>query len=263
MTTPLVRNCRIGCSLLNLKCGQYAISPLKNILVSPYKNLCTASNGSLKTDILEQALINVPTLGWTEDSLAKAVTDLGLPPLTHRIMGRGPVELVEYFLTKKRQHVKDVLKYNCNFEATTIGGNDANAGQTPLTTAIEAHVEYIAPVLDTWPSALALLAEPAQLPYSLFTAMDLADELCEYADIRASRLDWYTERLLLLMFYGSVEMFLLTDTSENLRDTKDFIQRSAVTYNNARGMPNIASKIQGAAASFTASKNTGSSSNVF
>ena len=41
----------------------------------------------------------VPEKGWTVDALSSAAVGLGLSPAAHGILARGPVELVEHFVS--------------------------------------------------------------------------------------------------------------------------------------------------------------------
>jgi ubiquinone biosynthesis protein COQ9 len=43
--------------------------------------------------------------------------------------------------------------------------------------------------------------------------------LC-YPNLNATRGDWYTHRAFLLSFYGTSELYMLTDSSDKLEDTK-------------------------------------------
>ena len=54
-----------------------------------------------REQILEKALCHVHELGWSEKALAQASVDIGLPPLSHTIVERGPAEIVELFMRKK------------------------------------------------------------------------------------------------------------------------------------------------------------------
>ena len=63
----------------------------------------------MKIDVLNKALLNVSIFGWSEEAIAHAVTDLGLPPLSHTIIERGAVEVVEHFLLKKNKHVFEFM----------------------------------------------------------------------------------------------------------------------------------------------------------
>jgi ubiquinone biosynthesis protein COQ9 len=198
-----------------------------------------AGGRNLRGDILEASIKNVAALGWTQECIAKGVMDLGLPPLTHRVLGRGPVELVEYFIDKKRNYAKErvaALQAKRNQPEPSTESEPTDSRRTdsfsqadhrnPLTTdeilqeAIEAHIDYIAPYVHTWPSALALFADPMQVSVAMTTGLQLADDIVTYGGIEASRGDWYTERVLAIMLYTSTELYLLTDTSPNFADTR-------------------------------------------
>lgn len=202
------------------------------------------AGADVKLALLEGALRHVETLGWTDVALAKAATEIGLSPLTHSLASRGAVELVEHFLKKKREHVsKVVLSFKDELCVARERGDEA--GEEPagaqqgrsvllLTRAIEAHMDFIAPHRQTWSSALALVAAPQNALNTLGAVADLADDLCEFADIQATRSDWYTERCLLLALYGSVELFVLTDSSVGLKESKDYLRRSVEMWDMAR-----------------------------
>jgi rpsU-divergently transcribed protein len=129
---------------------------------------------------------------------------------------RGPVELVEFFLAQKRGHV--------NTELQTVPSEE-DVGEIQLgrlRRLVELHMEYVSSsgLLPTWPSALALLSDPRHAQTSVAAAVDLSGDLCRAAGLSPSRLDWYSERLLLVSLYSGAELFLLTDASENIEDTK-------------------------------------------
>jgi hypothetical protein len=77
---------------------------------------------------------------------------------------------------------------------------------------------------------MALLSDPVQAPHTLLIMNKIADDLCQFADIKATRLDWYVERGALIALVGAVELFMLTDVSEKFADTKSFLSRSLDTY---------------------------------
>jgi hypothetical protein len=79
----------------------------------------------LREKIIAAAMNHVPVVGWTDEAIVRAVKDLGMyacawvdwkvnvdfsftadfPAHTHKILTRGPVELVHDFLEKNRQRV--------------------------------------------------------------------------------------------------------------------------------------------------------------
>ena len=54
---------------------------------------------TLRLRVLDGALKHVPLVGWTTAALTNAVTDLGLSVASVGMFPRGPVELVEHFIT--------------------------------------------------------------------------------------------------------------------------------------------------------------------
>ena len=232
-------------------------SSLKQHTVRLRRGMSTEGR-NLRVEILEASLNNVAALGWTQDSIAKGVMDLGLPPLSHRVLGRGPAEVVEYFIEKKRSFAKGKIAelYSKPSEPTgksnetaendsnevKPGEESANATKASdssergynseephthhvhpndiLRVAMEAHIDFMAPYIHTWPSALALFADPMQLSVAMTTGMQLADDIVSLGDSQASRSDWYTERMLAVMLYSSTELYMLTDNSPNFMETR-------------------------------------------
>ncbi len=189
----------------------------------------------VRDKILSTSMKHVNQHGWSSESIALGVQENGLPTMSHTVIEKGPVELVEYFLNLKRKHVYDVittyiddqknLKYAAEIEGenTPRFGNDCNAMDKDelIIRAVECHLNYIQPYLHNWSSALALLVDPNHLSLTTMKpAFEVVDDFCHFLDIRTSRMDWYTERAMLGFLYSSTEMYMLTDTSEGLADTK-------------------------------------------
>lgn len=201
--------------------------------------------GDKRALILEKALSHVHEHGWSERALARASVDIGLPPLSHKIVERGPAEIVELFLRKKRDHVNSFLAGGAVASAGD-GSEEVVEGEVVdeaskvhdggvkekdmLYKAIEGHMEYIMPYTSSWPSALALMLGPEQVLHSTKLAGDLADDLVDYAGLQPTRSDWYTDRAILFSIYSSTQLFLLTDKSEGFSETKRFLETSIDRY---------------------------------
>lgn len=134
-------------------------------------------------------------------------------------MSRGPIELVEYFLIQKRDHVVNFFqKQDGDSKIESIPkyfvfdyGIHAN---DPLLSMMEAHLDYLSPHISNWSSALAILGNPANYPNeSLIILGDVLDDFCRVADLKTARLDWYTERSLLLGVYGSAGIVWSNESS--------------------------------------------------
>lgn len=224
-------------------------------LQRPRRALCTTgeAGGSPEVGkrelILEKALCHVHELGWSEKALAQASVDVGLPPLSHKVVERGPAEIVELFLRKKRDHVNSALSSAKSpagiavaeeeVEAEVVAGDSSTYDEgvkekDMLYKAIEGHMEYIMPYASSWPSALALLLGPEQVLHTTQLVADLADDLVDYAGLQPTRSDWYTDRAILFSIYSSTQLYLLADKSEDYIDTKKFLESSVDRYYEMR-----------------------------
>lgn len=173
----------------------------------------------IRLKILECSLQHVNRLGWHDDAITQAIADLHLPPMSQGILERGPVDLLEYFLTQKRIQVRKVMSSNQS-QTSDTQSSSIPTSTDPLYKAISSHLDIIKPYIHTWPSAMALLADPRHIDITVTLAYDVVNDLCEFSGIESSRFDWYSERALLLMVYSSTELYMLTDKSENLDETK-------------------------------------------
>ncbi len=116
-------------------------SAMRRITAVSGRALCAKAKLDLKEQILRQSFTHVKEYGWTDESLLRGIKDLGLSPLTHTIVDRGAVEIVEYFLKEKNKHVKELFT-NTNNEEAAIG-TDKTSSDTLLYRVIEAHFNYI------------------------------------------------------------------------------------------------------------------------
>lgn len=193
------------------------------------------SDEAIRKKILARALAQVPHLGWTDAALVQGVREAtGLSSLAHTMIERGAVEIVEFFLEEKRKHVQKIMQSHnerdINNSDETNSGESTHLGRDNLYRAMVAHLEYTAPYLSNWSSALALLSDPLQAPHTLTIMNDIADDLCHFSDMKATRLGWYLDRGALIALLGSAELFMLTDYSDNFSETKSFLSRSIDAY---------------------------------
>lgn len=169
----------------------------------------------VRKDIIRNALLHVHEYGWTDECIVKAVKELGLPPLSHRIVGRGASEMVQYVLEEKLSYVNNNMSLKVESDRVV-----SEFSQERLQSAIDLHLDYILPYRAHWAEAIALSLTPAEMPFTAKAVFQLSDDLCMHSGIRSSRLDWYYERAILTALYSATELYLLTDTSDNLSDTR-------------------------------------------
>ena len=125
----------------------------------------------IKKKILSKALLNVPKYDWDISAVTLAMKDLGISAGAHTIFERGAVvELIEYFLRQKNQHVfETITKYKEDFYDTERNNSiedemskspTAISSEELLLRTVEEHFYYLRPYLSTttWLKAMALLA---------------------------------------------------------------------------------------------------------
>ncbi|KAJ1720104.1 Ubiquinone biosynthesis protein coq9, mitochondrial [Coemansia erecta] len=176
--------------------------------------------------ILDHALTKVPTHGWTTAAVAAAARDLDLSPAASGLAAQ-PIALVSHFLT----------------QALSFTLHDADDQLHELATPHERlrllcriRLRQTLPLRDRWPEALALLAQPQNLPRATGHLMELASELCYAADVRAANLDWYAERSALAAAYLATELYLCEDRSPDSQLTWRFLDSRLDEIQGARAL---------------------------
>jgi ubiquinone biosynthesis protein COQ9 len=78
---------------------------------------------------------------------------------------------------------------------------------------------------DHDPQALALIAQPSNIPTSLSELSSLSDEIWYLAGDVSVDTSWYTKRASLSTIYAATELFMTTDKSVDFKDTEEFLNR--------------------------------------
>ena len=98
------------------------------------------------------------------------------------------------------------------------------------------------PYIESWASAVAIQAAPENVPTTLRQRAMLADEMCAAAGpglglagvahggggsggggFEMAAAGWYSDRAAVAALYSTCELFMLTDTSPNFADTREFV----------------------------------------
>jgi ubiquinone biosynthesis protein COQ9 len=176
----------------------------------------TNDTSDLRIKILEGALRHVPKYGWSVEALTKATEEIGLPPIAHGVVD-GPLDLVRYFIDKSNRQMIDDLEKMENF-------NQMNLKQK-YKEILKLRLSYNIPYINRWSEALALLAHPTELPTSLKTLAQLADEIAYQTGDDSTNFDWYAKRAAITGLYTSTELYMLTDTSGDFKASWEFVER--------------------------------------
>lgn len=131
---------------------------------------------------------------------------------------RGAIELVDYFMDKSNDNLRETLIANTEkLQFMSVADR--------LKFGVRTRLELIAPVLSTWPQAMALGALPPNAPTTFQKLAKMSDEIWYFAGDKSTDASWYTKRALLTGIYASTELFLLSDHSPGFEDTWAFLDR--------------------------------------
>ncbi|KAK7265457.1 hypothetical protein RJT34_33077 [Clitoria ternatea] len=168
-----------------------------------------------QTRVLQASLPYVMKLGWTEAALIAGARDVGLSPSIVGSFSRKESALVEYFMDDCLQRLVD--KVDSDESLKNLTPSDC------ISKLIRFRLEMQAPYISTWPQALSIQAQPANVPTSFKQRAMVVDEIWHAAGDSASDIHWYAKRTVLGGIYSTTEIYMLTDSSPDFRDTWAFL----------------------------------------
>lgn len=170
-------------------------------------------NEDTRERTLGLALGYVEKCGWTNEALVNGARDANLSAMQIGALEIAPIDIVYHFLNRKRLRVQElIMDENTDKIERTFNYK--------LYQSITFHIEYLKPYKTSWPAAIALLLDPRYAFSSLSILLETINDLCSFADTKATQMDWYSERLLITMLYSATEMYMLTDDSDDHVDTR-------------------------------------------
>ena len=155
--------------------------------------------------------------GWSDEALAMAASEIGVPAPRARLAFPGgapdmidawfdaidramarafPLEKVERM--KIRQRIRDLVMYR---------------------------LEVIHPHREALRRALAILAQPQNLGLAARLGWRAADRMWRIAGDKATDFNHYSKRAILMGVYGSTTLVYIDDNSEDLTQTRAFLDR--------------------------------------
>ncbi|KAJ1328492.1 rpsU-divergently transcribed protein [Batrachochytrium salamandrivorans] len=182
--------------------------PLSLIRVSPF-DVRLLINDSVDTEspqarLLEASLPFVPEHGWTLQAISQGARSLGYTDVTHGLLPRGPIELVEHFIQSRTRMI-----------APTLAEQQIDLSQMGMTarvrTACIARLMMTAPYVHKWPQAIALLSQPQNLPNTTKDLGGLVDEIWFLAGDKSVDV--------------RLELYMTTDKSKGFEQTFRFLDR--------------------------------------
>ncbi|KAI6245357.1 Ubiquinone biosynthesis protein coq9, mitochondrial [Erysiphe necator] len=172
---------------------------------------------SLQTQILSEAILNVPNYGFTQTSLSRGANSIGLIDATTNLFPTGPFSLVHYHLYTQRLALKAHLSHIHEDELRGTG-----AKVKALTWwRLGANKD----IIHRWSEALALMSLTPNILTSIKELSLLVDEIWYLSGDISVDTSWYTKRASLATVYTSTELFMLADKSPGFEETSQFLER--------------------------------------
>jgi ubiquinone biosynthesis protein COQ9 len=155
--------------------------------------------------------------GWSNEALAMAAGELGVPPARARLaFPSGAVEMIDAWFESID------LAMAGAFPADRIA---AMKIRERIRSLILFRLELVLPHREALRRATAVLTMPQNLIAGVKLGWRSADRIWRVAGDTATDFNHYTKRATLSAVYGSTSLVFLDDQSEDLADTRAFLDR--------------------------------------
>lgn len=192
--------------------SRLTVCPQVALLAFRRNSICRPLSTTLsaRTRLLQASLQQVTAHGWTQDAISAAVEQESLPLSMVGMI--SPTELVEWFMQDCNQRFATQLD-QINMDNMDIPER--------IAVAIQARLEYVIPVVQTWHQGMALGA----VQNSITTAHQLEEIVTLISRKVGPPLPSAPlERTALGALYVATELHLLTDTSHAYEQTWNFLK---------------------------------------
>ena len=155
--------------------------------------------------------------GWSNEAVAVAANELGVPAGRARLVFRGgQVEMIDAWFDAIDKAMLDA------FPPERIA---AMKMRERIRELILFRLEAIRPHREALRRAVAILAQPRNLPDGARLAWRAADRIWRLAGDKATDFNHYSKRAILVGVYGSTSLIFLDDESADLAATRAFLNR--------------------------------------
>lgn len=155
--------------------------------------------------------------GWSEAALAMAAGELGVPADRARLaFPGGAAEMIEAWFDWIDKAMLET------FPAERIAEMKI---RDRIRNLLLFRLQTLVPYREALRRALAILASPRHAPQGASLAWRSADRIWRLAGDTATDFNHYSKRAILIGVYGSTTMIFLDDASEDLAETRAFLDR--------------------------------------
>jgi ubiquinone biosynthesis protein COQ9 len=155
--------------------------------------------------------------GWNDRALAMAAAEAGVPaPRARLCFPEGAPEMIDAWFDSLDRDMAAAFPLE-RIEAMKI--------RERIRALVMHRIEAVKPDREALRRALAILAQPRNLPLAARLAWRAADRMWRIAGDRATDFNHYTKRAILMGVYGATTLVFLDDDSDNLTQTRAFLDR--------------------------------------
>ena len=166
--------------------------------------------------VLRAALPHVPFDGWSDTTLQAALSDSGTAPgLAAALFPRGPLDLALAY-----HRAGDAAMV----QALTAQDLSALRFRDRIAAAVMARLDLVTDK-ELVRRGTAFFTLPHNAPEGAKAIWGTADAIWTALGDTSDDLNWYSKRATLSAVYSATVLFWLGDSSENHRDTRDFLDR--------------------------------------
>ncbi|KAK0387104.1 hypothetical protein NLU13_5417 [Sarocladium strictum] len=171
----------------------------------------------VESAILSAGYKYVPEHGFTTRALGLGAKDAGYRDISPSVLSDGAFGLIRWHLVTQREG----LKGRCGNMLEDDGGSVEGRVEKVTWERLLANKD----IIHRWQEALAIMAQPSYVPFSLRELALLSDEILHLSGDVSVDPSWYTKRASLSASYASAELFMTNDTSPGFVDTQEFLRR--------------------------------------
>lgn len=155
--------------------------------------------------------------GWSDSALAMAAAELGVPaPRAKLAFPGGAADMIDAWFDAVDRGMATAFPLE-RIEAMKI--------RERIAALVMYRLEVINPHKEALRRALAILAQPRNLPLAGRLGWRAADRMWRIAGDRATDFNHYSKRAILMGVYGSTSLVYLDDSSEDMAATRAFLAR--------------------------------------
>jgi ubiquinone biosynthesis protein COQ9 len=170
----------------------------------------------LRPRLIEAMLKHVPFDGWTASARAAGAQDAGIDPDIAALALQDAASMIDAFTARADARMA---------EAMAAAGVADMKIRDRIRLALVTRLEQAADDREAVRRALAIMAMPANAGLAARTLWRTVDTMWRAAGDTATDINHYTKRMTLGAVYSAVLLYWLDDDSEDMADTRAFIER--------------------------------------